>query len=238
MNKIKLFCFPYAGGSAMIYNKWEPFLDGNIILKPIELPGRGKRIKEKPMASLDEIIEDIFNTIESDIKGGEPYALFGHSMGGLIVHQLLEKIQANKMPLPMHAFFSGKGVPHIERKKKNYHLMDDDAFKKEIMNLGGTPPNFFEYPELVDIFLPLLRNDFSIADTEIHTQKYEPRTINITAMFGKEEEFCEEKRNGWKKYTIGSCTLKYFKGGHFFIHDETKEIVKVINNELVMFAKA
>ncbi|TCI84597.1 thioesterase II family protein [Tenacibaculum sp. M341] len=234
MSVIKLFCFPYAGGSAMIYDKWKPYLDNRIELIPVELPGRGKRMKETFKSSLDSLIEYILDSIGEEIKSGQPYAFFGHSMGGLIVHQLLEKIQVSNMPLPVHAFFSGKGAPHIEREKKNYHLMDDETFKQELLKLGGTPPKFFEYPELVDVFLPLLRNDFKIADTEVHTQKINPKTINITAFFGQEERFCIEKRNGWNDYTTGNCTLKYFKGGHFFIHEETKEIVSVINNELII----
>ncbi|WP_435261622.1 thioesterase domain-containing protein [Tenacibaculum sp. nBUS_03] len=39
--KIKLFCLPYAGGSAKsIYSKWKESLDSAIELHPVELAGR------------------------------------------------------------------------------------------------------------------------------------------------------------------------------------------------------
>lgn len=232
MNRIKLFCFPYAGGSAAIYNKWESLLDSKIILKPIELPGRGKRIKESPLKTLKEIVDDTFDIIKSEILNGEEYAFFGHSMGALIVHELLEKIYLKKMPKPSHVFFSGKGAPQVKREKRNYYLMDDETFKKEIMKLGGTPPNFFEYPELVEIFLPVLRNDFKIAETEIHDNDMTTKNVNITALFGESECLTKEQMEGWKSYSNGDCSLIFYEGGHFFIHNHTKEIVKMINTKL------
>jgi hypothetical protein len=41
---IKLFCFPYAGGSATIFNKWRSYfnVDSDIELVPLELSRRGK----------------------------------------------------------------------------------------------------------------------------------------------------------------------------------------------------
>ena len=233
MDKIKLFCFPYAGGSSTIYNKWNPFLDDRIILEPIELPGRGLKIKEDLIASLEELIDYIMIRIRSDIFSGDLYALFGHSMGALIVHQLLEKFLEEKIPMPIHAFFSGREAPHIERKTKNYHLMDDEAFIDSVKKMGGTPPGFFEHPELVNVFLPVLKNDFQIADTEAYNRNYLKRSLNVTALFGKEERFCETEREGWKDYTSGICSIKYFEGDHFFINNRYKEITRLINNQLL-----
>ena len=43
MEKINLFCLPYAGSSASVFFKWKKYLDEDIMLYPIELAGRGKR---------------------------------------------------------------------------------------------------------------------------------------------------------------------------------------------------
>jgi len=47
MSKIKLFCFPHAGGAASAFSSWKRRLDHRIELRPMELPGRGKRFSEK-----------------------------------------------------------------------------------------------------------------------------------------------------------------------------------------------
>ncbi len=43
MKKLKLFCFPYAGGSSIVYEKWRKLLSPSIELIPIEYPGRGRK---------------------------------------------------------------------------------------------------------------------------------------------------------------------------------------------------
>lgn len=43
MKKVKLFCIPYAGGSASIYLRWKKYFKEQVEIYPIELAGRGKR---------------------------------------------------------------------------------------------------------------------------------------------------------------------------------------------------
>ena len=45
---VRLFCFPYAGGAAFAYRGWEKHLPREVELYPVELPGRGSRLREAP----------------------------------------------------------------------------------------------------------------------------------------------------------------------------------------------
>ena len=63
MTKIKLFCFPHAGGSSVIFNKWKQYLDPSMELRPIELSGSGKRINEPLYNNVSDLIEDVYKTI-------------------------------------------------------------------------------------------------------------------------------------------------------------------------------
>jgi surfactin synthase thioesterase subunit len=47
MQKLKLFCVPYAGGSAKTFLGWKKWLDPGIELIPVELAGRGARVKDQ-----------------------------------------------------------------------------------------------------------------------------------------------------------------------------------------------
>ena len=42
---LRLFCFPYAGGSSLIFHTWASSLPKNIEICPVELPGRGMQMK-------------------------------------------------------------------------------------------------------------------------------------------------------------------------------------------------
>jgi surfactin synthase thioesterase subunit len=134
----------------------------------------------------------------------------------------------------MHVFFSGRGAPNSKRADKEmYHLLDDDRFRSKVMELGGTPPEFFEYPELVELFLPLLRNDFRMAETDIRGEKVAPLQNDISVFMGKEADLTAEECDSWKFCGAGRCTIYYFNKGHFFLHDETEQIAGIINNILL-----
>lgn len=233
MSKIKLFCFPYAGGSAVIFNKWKQYLDDRIELIPIELAGRGKRIHEPLYSDVPAVIHDVYEIV-GKIINGDPFALFGHSMGGMISYQLYQKLREKDHQTPIHVFFSGRSAPHIKRPdEKKYHLLEEEDFKKEVINLGGTPPEFFDFPELLEVFLPLLKNDFKLAETDIHNGEIHPLDCNITVFLGKDEDLNTEQCDGWKKHTNKLCSIHYFEGEHFFLHEETEQIVRLINNVLL-----
>lgn len=60
MEKMRLLCLPYAGGSAAsIYLPWKRKLKEEVEVIPLELAGRGKRIKEPLLQSVDEMVTDL-----------------------------------------------------------------------------------------------------------------------------------------------------------------------------------
>jgi medium-chain acyl-[acyl-carrier-protein] hydrolase len=217
----------------MIFNKWERFLDPKIELRLIELAGRGKRMHETLYKDIGAAIADIYHLLKEEIEKS-PYALFGHSMGCRISYDLAQKIRAENLPQPLHMFFSGRGAPHVKRDdEKIYHLMTDDDFKREILELGGTPPEFFEHRELLELFLPLLKSDFRIAEMEPPSREIHPLDSDITVFLGKDDDLNAEECDGWKVHTKQLCSIHHFEGGHFFLNDEAERIVNFINNTLL-----
>lgn len=230
--KIKLFVFPYAGGSAAAFNPWKSHMDAQIDFIPVELAGRGTRISEDRYQGLTAAVEDLYNIILPQIQG-HSYAFFGHSMGVRLAHELTEKMREMNEREPNHLFYSGRGAVQVKREdKKIYHLMPDEVFKKELMNLGGTPPEFFEYPELVEFFLPLMKSDFVISETELDLDNFKPVDIDITVFNGTEDDITTEQHEGWKTYTNKQCQIHMYEGDHFFLNHKVKEMAQIINTTL------
>ncbi|WEA01648.1 thioesterase II family protein [Mucilaginibacter sp. SJ] len=231
MSTIKLFCFPYAGGSATIYSKWASFLSMNkgIELIPVELSGRGKRIEEPLYKNLQDAVEDLLMKIEPEITD-TPYAFFGHSLGGLLAYELALKIKHLGVRQPLHIFFSGRAAPDVKSEtKKKYHLMDEEEFKNEVIALGGTSKEFFNHPELLALFMPMLRNDFKLAETDFHERETDPFDYDITILSGKDDHKVSAVQiDAWKGHTNTHCDIHYFEGGHFFLHDQVAGITKLI----------
>ncbi|GAA4115440.1 thioesterase domain-containing protein [Aquimarina addita] len=229
--KIKLFCIPYAGGSANMYNSWQSELAENIELYPIELAGRGTRISESHYENLEEAVNDIFYQIADDITISD-YAIFGHSLGALLTYELTQKIMSMGLRAPLHTFFSGRKPPHIPRKEK-WSLLNSSDFQEKILSLGGTPPEFFQYPELKNIFIPLLRSDFSLSETESNRSEINPLSTNISILLGQNEGISHEVAVQWREYTKRECTIHFVDGNHFFLLHQQEAVINIINDSLV-----
>lgn len=227
--KVKLICFPYAGGASNIFYQWRNYITKNVIIKPIELSGRGKRINENMYADFDHLMQDVVSLVVPEIKN-DNYVLFGHSMGAKIAFYLAQEIKRLKLREPLHLFISGRGAPGIVgRDEDNYASLSDKDFKNKIINLGGTSKEIFEHPELENIFLPLLRNDFLLAENDININHFCKLSYNISVFSGIDDILSEEQVNSWAKFSSKSCSISYFQGGHFFITENTREVVSNIN---------
>ncbi|WP_432407294.1 thioesterase II family protein [Wukongibacter sp. M2B1] len=230
MDEMTLFCVPYAGGSAAVYDKWKKYADGRIKIVPVELAGKGRRFNENPYDKMEDAVDDVYETIKKSID--KPYGLFGHSMGGMITYELAHKISNSSLPNPEHIFVSGIRPPHLWKDRKIIYMLPDKEFKEEIIDMGGTPKEIFENKELLDLFLPIIKKDFKIVDKHIYDEK-NPLNIEMTVFYGDEEEINDNEANQWGIHTNKKCRIFKINGNHFFINDETEKVVDIINDIVI-----
>jgi medium-chain acyl-[acyl-carrier-protein] hydrolase len=228
--KIKLYCFPFAGGSSSFYHAWHKLLPSFIDLQPYELPGRGMRMAAELCGTIDDVVDDVMNTIGSELQT-EPYAFFGHSMGGLIAHELTRRVHREGLPAPMITFISGKGDPTFARRKVAAHNMSEDTFKDYLVSLGGVSDEFFKNPDLVSFFMPMIVNDLKLVEDYVGGP-IEPYDTDLITLFGKGEAWTDEERKGWSRHTTGKTQQFTFPGGHFFIKNYFPEITRIITQML------
>jgi len=74
---LRLFCFPYAGGSALIYRQWANCLPLQVDACPVQLPGRGHRLREAPLSRMSSLVGIIAQEIRPLLDS--PFAFFGIS---------------------------------------------------------------------------------------------------------------------------------------------------------------
>ncbi|MEF2965230.1 alpha/beta fold hydrolase [Paenibacillus sp. M1] len=218
---MKLFCLPYAGGSAVsIYNPWKAKLaDADIDVIPVELPGRGRRIREACLSSLREMVEDSCITVAENC-GDEPYGLFGYSMGALIAYELYYTLKCQGFNTPARMLLAAKSPPDVQVKRR-LHELPDEAFKREICKLGGTPPAVLDDPELAEIFLPVLRADYTALENYEFRPYKEKLRADVSILYGMDDDTTEDNIGGWDRFAANPCRFYAFSGGHFFIKEET-----------------
>ena len=77
-DKIRIFCFPYAGGGASAYRNWGTYLPNYVGVYPIQIPGRENRITEKALTDMCKLTDKIVSAIHPYLD--TPYLVFGHSL--------------------------------------------------------------------------------------------------------------------------------------------------------------
>src|SRR5262245_12321516 len=80
--KMRLFCFPYAGGAAGVFASWSALLPEWIDVWALQMPGRENRLREPPLRSTTAIVEGVMSV--PDCFDDLPYALFGYSLGAVV----------------------------------------------------------------------------------------------------------------------------------------------------------
>lgn len=232
--RIRLFCFPYAGGSSLIFRTWSRTLGASIAVCPAHLPGREKRLTEKPYTSVQPLVEAVAEAIVPHLD--LPFAFFGHSMGALISFELARQLRRMGKPLPVHMFLSGRAAPQLEEREAITYNLPAKEFADELRRLNGTPREVLEHEELMDLMVPLLRADFQICQTYDYTQ--EPALdCPITAFGGLSDvDIKGEMVQAWREQTTRSFRLLMMPGDHFFIHSAQERILGILAQELQSFA--
>ncbi|WP_392482156.1 thioesterase II family protein [Nostoc sp. C110] len=229
---LRLFCFPYAGGSAAIFRTWPNNLPSNVEVCAVEYPGRGRQIKSAPLTRLEPLAEAIAPVLLPYLD--KPFAFFGHSMGGLVSFELTRLLRSQYNLTPFHLFISARRAPQLPPIKPPLHILSDHDLQDELRSLNGTPKAVLESEELMQIFLPILRADFAVLETYIYTPK-QPLECPITAFGGlQDQDVGHEALQAWREQTIAAFSLHEFNGDHFFIHSHQELLLKFIYQELQM----
>jgi surfactin synthase thioesterase subunit len=225
--RLRLFLFPYAGGSASIYTHWATLFDDNpnVELVLVQLPGRGSRMTEPLHQTMESIMSELVE--HASYITSRPYILFGHSLGAKIAYELACKLRALGLPSPDYLIASGSGAPHLPYKTKPIHNLAHDAFISELERLNGTPKEILSNSELLEFLLPLLRADFKIAAE--YQADVRPVACPIRVLGGSDDvEISSDRLNAWADLSEAKMTLQFIAGDHFFINHNPNLVVQTI----------
>lgn len=230
--KIRVFCFPYAGGTTRIYRHWSEYAAGSIEIIPVQLPGREMRMNEAPFCRMDALIDALVYFLGAELAQG-PFALLGHSMGGKIAFELARALEARQGPAPVHLFVSGTGAPQLPERGPRVHHLNDAALVDELRRMGGTPEEILSNQWVMQVLLPFIRADYTLSETWQYTPG-EPLHCPITAFGGKQDpDLSWSEIDAWRTVTTQQFRTRMFNGDHFFIHAYVPEIVRELEESLL-----
>jgi medium-chain acyl-[acyl-carrier-protein] hydrolase len=228
-SRLRLFCFPYAGGSPWMYRSWQSAVPSDIEICVAHLPGRGKRIDETVPERMEMLVPAIVQAMSSHLD--KPYAIFGHSFGGLLSFSLAGLLEKSGLPLPRHLFVSGCPAPIYNAERPLLHTFSEEMLIAEVEKRYGIPDHVRENPAMLALSIALLRADFTLAANYVEYMA----TIAppITALYGDADPETSPLTIGhWRSHTCGSFTSHCFSGGHYFLNEQYQQLLTVIEKNL------
>ena len=231
-SRMRLFCFPYAGGTAAAFRNWPRYLPSEIEVCAIQYAGRGSRIAEP----LSEDVVDVMNGVYQDLQPflKKPFAFFGHSMGALVSYEFARRLQRERQPEPFQMLVSGCGAPHTRIIDEPTYNLPEAEFIAELRRLQGTPGEILDNTELMQLMMPIIRADFKASET--YTYVPGPLLECPIRAFGglKDEMIPREKVEAWSEHTRGSFRAQMLPGDHFFLNTSQSLLTRIIAQELLM----
>ncbi len=226
-----VFCFAYAGGSASVYHGWnrlEPRRGTNFC--GFEYPGRGVRYPERTRTRIEDLVDDAATRIANLTP--ERYALFGHSMGGLVAFETGRELARRGVAEPTHMFISASGSPGSRSERPRLATASDREVEQELIALGGTDPRILSDPELRRYAISTIRADYSV----LEGYSYQPGELLGCPLttFGSHGDalVSPEQMRAWEDVTMGQVTHTLVQGDHFFVHSPAATRVHTVNDSL------
>ncbi|XP_078283917.1 S-acyl fatty acid synthase thioesterase, medium chain [Rhinoraja longicauda] len=229
----RLICFPWAGGGSIHYAQWGKHFDNSVEVYSLRLAGRETRSREPFTQNLQQLIDEIVNTLLPSLKE-KPFAFFGHSLGSFLSFATAEYLKRNHDLEPVHLFVSGAPAPHTAAQfpfKKSE--LPDDEFLKWMTSIGGTPSEILTNKDILQLFVPVLKADLRLVEF-VRYEKPQMKFFScpISSFDGKED--IPHDLEAWKDLTTGEFTIQRLSGGHFYLKepDNEKFLISYITKHL------
>ena len=228
-NKLRLFCFPHAGGGAAAFRDWARELT-DIAVCPARLPGREHRLREAPFDRMEALVEALSTAIASHLQ--QPFAFFGHSMGAAVAFELARALRRKQLPEPACLLVSGARAPQFRLYHRPGPEPTDAELLEEVHRLGGLPQEVLDHQELLGLILPALRADARL----YRNYAYIPESrlsMPMMAYGGRGDDNVKQTHlAAWREQTTTTFTLRMFEGGHFFLANNRMMFLQALTDDL------
>lgn len=226
---MRLICFPWAGGAPWAYRDWCHALP-EVELCTACLPGRGARSAEPPASDMTALLNTYCDHL-IPWTNDKPYALFGHSLGGLMSFGLAQALQRHGLQGPEHVFISGYSPDPQHLPRPCEDKADGEAFLNSIQDSHGLPEAVLNHPALRSLAITQLRSDLRLAAS--YRARSEAVQAPLTVFYGRQDPLTPRpSMQRWRDYSRSSVTLHELPGAHFFLREQAPQLLRDIRQSL------
>ncbi|MGV9251179.1 thioesterase II family protein [Streptomyces sp. NPDC003697] len=218
---------PHAGGAATYFLPLARHLPETFDVSAVQYPGRQERLGEPLVPTVERLADQVASSLRRYAHDGAPLVLFGHSMGASVAYETVLRLAAGHAADSCRLVVSGRGAPSVPR-ESTFRGETDRELLDHLLRLGGTDAELIRSPELMDLFLPALRNDYRAV------ARYRPAVdtavgVPVLCLTGERDpQVTVEEAAAWKGHTSSDFQLRTFPGGHFFLMDRVDLVAELV----------
>ncbi|MBO4253528.1 thioesterase II family protein [Streptomyces griseorubiginosus] len=227
---IRLLCFHHAGGAASSFAAWRDGLGPGVAVVPVQLPGRERLVREPRFRNFDRLVDRLDEQLDPLLD--DPYAVYGHSLGGMIAHELTRRRLATGRRAPELLMVGACPPPHLARSAVFPWDASDAELMSWIRDLGGVPDRVLRHPEWLRRSVALLRDDLCLAHSRPHRAVVPlPVPVRVLAS-ARDPLLTPAQAREWARHTTHDVQVHMMPGGHFFHREFPEATLEVIGRLL------
>lgn len=225
----RIVAIPHAGAGPTVFRQAAALLPAGLELLAVELPGHGRRLSEPPFDRSAPLVAALLPAVADAVRGRD-WMLFGHSMGAFLAFELCRALRRAGLALPRRLVVSGRRPPDYPAPELDLHRLPDDEFVHELTRrYDGIPAVIRGEPELMRLFLPVLKADFAVFETYRYVE--EPPLDLPIAIWGGRDDPQTAQMDGWAGLASGPASRRLFDGGHFYLTDRPDRFARALAEE-------
>ncbi|GAB3205177.1 thioesterase II family protein [Marinactinospora thermotolerans] len=210
--RVRLVCFPHAGGVPGFYRGWQARLPADVEVAAVCYPGRQNRFGEPPIDRMEPLADRLCAVLAE--FADRPLALFGHSMGAVVAYEVTVRLAERYGIRPLALMVSAHAGPHMCGLPGERPRLDDTALAAQAGSLDPIVPHS---PELLELVLPSMRADHDLLRAY---RPHDPRPVDtpiIGYLGGSDPQVSESDMRSWRRVAGAGFDLRVLPGGHFYL---------------------
>lgn len=221
----RLVLLPFAGGGVGVYRTWQSGLGDDVDVVPLQLPGRERRMAEKPHVAMEHLLSELVPVVVA--LADRDVVLFGHSMGAAIAWEIALRLEAASRPLRRLIVSARRAPTTPPPSPPMFALSDARLIAETERRYGPFPAVLRDHPALLATFLPTLRADLQLLETSRPTLGV--LDAPITALWATEDASTpQDAVTPWVERTRGGVEVCEVRGGHFWLRDDPDAAVRQV----------
>jgi medium-chain acyl-[acyl-carrier-protein] hydrolase len=229
--RLRLVCFPYAGGAAHLFSSWPDELPAEVEVCAIQPPGRHERLHEPLPESIEEMVAAIVPALVPYLD--KPFAVYGHCLGAIVMLEVLRELAARHGLRPVHVFVAAAPAPR-KYAVPNVTMRSSGDLSQLLAFIGFMRDGVLGDADAERHLMPAVKRDLEIAARYRHVPGG-PLDAPLTALAGREDTFAPPHVVAeWLAETTGPASEIVFAGEHYFIVPERRAVLAVVAAELLL----